>query len=42
MFTLPQGDIGEAEEGMSDENPIVLQGDTAEEFRHFLWALYAL
>lgn len=40
MFTLPQGDFGE--EGMSDDHPIVLQGDTAEEFRHFLWALYAL
>lgn len=40
MFTLPQGDFGA--EGMSDDHPIVLQGDTAEEFRHFLWALYAL
>lgn len=40
MFTLPQGD-GEAE-GRSDANPIILPGDTVEEFRHFLWALYAL
>jgi hypothetical protein len=40
LFTLPQGEFGE--EGMSDDHPIVLQGDTAEEFRHFLWALYAL
>jgi hypothetical protein len=40
MFTLPQGnnDI----EGRSDDNPIVLTGDTVPEFRHFLWALYAL
>ncbi|KAJ6611428.1 hypothetical protein B0H10DRAFT_2056632 [Mycena sp. CBHHK59/15] len=40
MFTLPQGD-NEAE-GRSDDNPIVLTGDTVTEFRHFLWALYAL
>ncbi|KAG2155803.1 uncharacterized protein EDB93DRAFT_1247449 [Suillus bovinus] len=40
MFTLPQGEI--SGEGMSDDHPIVLQGDSAEEFRHFLWALYAL
>ncbi|KAF8555263.1 hypothetical protein OG21DRAFT_932211 [Imleria badia] len=40
LFTLPQGDI--AVEGTSDDNPIVLHGDTPEEFRHFLWSLYAL
>ncbi|KAJ3825467.1 hypothetical protein F5880DRAFT_238888 [Lentinula raphanica] len=40
MFTLPQGshDV----EGQSDDNPIVLGGDKPSEFRHFLWALYAL
>ena len=40
MFTLPQGEC--QEEGLSDDNPIVLQGDSVQEFRHFLWALYAL
>lgn len=40
LFTLPQGDI--PEEGTSDERPIVLHGDTANEFRNFLWSLYAL
>ncbi|EIW81192.1 hypothetical protein CONPUDRAFT_55683 [Coniophora puteana RWD-64-598 SS2] len=29
-------------EGESDENPITLQGDTADEFRALLWALYSL
>ena len=29
-------------EGESDDNPIRLQGDSAEEFRALLWALYAL
>ncbi|KAG2145877.1 hypothetical protein DEU56DRAFT_788604 [Suillus clintonianus] len=29
-------------EGESDDNPIRLQGDTAQEFRALLWALYAL
>ncbi|KAF7987052.1 hypothetical protein HWV62_187 [Athelia sp. TMB] len=29
-------------EGESDDNPIRLQGDTADEFRALLWALYAL
>ncbi|KAI5118254.1 hypothetical protein M0805_007503 [Coniferiporia weirii] len=29
-------------EGTTDENPIVLHGDTAREFRHFLWALYSM
>ncbi|KAH0831966.1 hypothetical protein J3R83DRAFT_12855 [Lanmaoa asiatica] len=40
LFTLPQGSI--TVEGTSDVNPIVLQGDTPEEFRSFLWSLYAL
>ncbi|KIL00189.1 hypothetical protein PAXRUDRAFT_821887 [Paxillus rubicundulus Ve08.2h10] len=40
LFTLPQGDI--PVEGTSDDNPIILQGDTPEEFRNFLWSLYAL
>ena len=31
-----------AVEGESDDNPIRLQGDTADEFRALLWALYAL
>ncbi|KIM66809.1 hypothetical protein SCLCIDRAFT_1210863 [Scleroderma citrinum Foug A] len=29
-------------EGESDDNPIRLQGDTADEFRALLWALYSL
>jgi len=29
-------------EGMTDENPIRLHGDTADEFRDLLWSLYAL
>ncbi|KAF5382445.1 hypothetical protein D9615_002716 [Tricholomella constricta] len=40
MFTLPQGGLDT--EGRSDENPIVLSGDTASEFRNFLWTFYAL
>ncbi|KAI0763568.1 hypothetical protein BD413DRAFT_616225 [Trametes elegans] len=31
-----------AQEGESDDNPIRLQGDTADDFRALLWALYAL
>lgn len=31
-----------APEGENDDNPIRLQGDTADEFRSLLWALYAL
>lgn len=31
-----------AAEGESDDNPIRLQGDTADEFRALLWSLYAL
>ena len=40
MFSLPQGDL--ITEGRSEDKPIVLSGDAPEEFRHFLWALYAL
>ncbi|KAG5645983.1 hypothetical protein DXG03_004584 [Asterophora parasitica] len=40
MFTLPQGALDS--EGRTDENPIVLSGDTASEFRNFLWTFYAL
>ncbi|KAJ7778383.1 hypothetical protein B0H16DRAFT_1503319 [Mycena metata] len=40
MFTLPQGE--NEIEGRSDDNPICLSGETPAEFRHFLWALYAL
>jgi hypothetical protein len=40
MFTIPQGH--HYAEGTSDANPIILTGDTPSEFRHFLWALYAL
>lgn len=38
MFGLPQG---ENVEGRSDDHPIVLGGETATEFKHFLFALYA-
>ncbi|THG95384.1 hypothetical protein EW026_g6259, partial [Hermanssonia centrifuga] len=39
MFQLPQG---EHEPEGTDACPIVLQGDTVAEFKHFLWVLYAL
>ncbi|KAL0961398.1 hypothetical protein HGRIS_006349 [Hohenbuehelia grisea] len=39
MFSLPQA---QTSEGRSDNNPIIIHGDTAAEFRDFLWALYAL
>ncbi|EDR13128.1 uncharacterized protein LACBIDRAFT_322584 [Laccaria bicolor S238N-H82] len=43
MFSLPQGPPSSSpSEGSSDNNPIILHGDTPSEFRHFLWALYAL
>jgi hypothetical protein len=46
MFSLPSdstsGSSMTVVEGDSDDNPIRLQGDTAEEFRALLWALYAL
>ncbi|KAI0040828.1 hypothetical protein FA95DRAFT_1549397 [Auriscalpium vulgare] len=40
MFSIPQGDA--LAEGQTDDKPVVLVGDTAPEFRNFLWALYAL
>jgi hypothetical protein len=40
MLSLPQGD--KLAEGNSDDNPIMLSGDTVEEFRDFLWTLYSL
>jgi len=47
MFSLPSDSSSDSSmtvgpEGESDDNPIHLQGDTAEEFRALLWALYAL
>ncbi|TFK33027.1 hypothetical protein BDQ12DRAFT_691724 [Crucibulum laeve] len=41
LFVLPT-QLGSSEEGNDDRNPICLQGDTAEQFRALLWALYAL
>ncbi|KAI9440277.1 hypothetical protein BJY52DRAFT_1095756, partial [Lactarius psammicola] len=38
MFSLPRGD--KPAEGQSDDNPVVLGGDTVSQFRNFLWALY--
>ncbi|KAJ3523349.1 hypothetical protein NM688_g8746 [Phlebia brevispora] len=40
MFELPQGE--HETEGLTDDCPIILQGDTVQEFRHLLWVLYAL
>lgn len=40
LLSLPTFD--NSFEGLCDEQPIVLQGDTAEEFRCLLWGLYAL
>ncbi|KAJ7334735.1 hypothetical protein DFH08DRAFT_706917, partial [Mycena albidolilacea] len=40
MFQLPQG--GVEPQGLTDENPIVLVGDTVEQVRALCWALYAL
>ncbi|TCD70170.1 hypothetical protein EIP91_004640 [Steccherinum ochraceum] len=40
MFELPQA--GNDLDGASDANPLLLHGDTVDEFRNFLWALYAL
>ncbi|KAJ7471831.1 hypothetical protein FB451DRAFT_1175625 [Mycena latifolia] len=40
MFQLPQG--ADKPQGTSDDDPIVLTGDTVEEFRALCWALYAL
>ncbi|KAJ6602484.1 hypothetical protein DFH09DRAFT_1270454 [Mycena vulgaris] len=40
MFQLPQG--AKKPQGSSDEDPIILIGDTLYEFRALCWALYAL
>lgn len=40
MFAIPQGNL--EEDGSSDDNPLVLHGDTVQEFKSFLWSLYAL
>lgn len=40
MFSLPSGE--RPVEGTSDNNPIVLMGDSASDFKQFLWTLYAL
>lgn len=40
MFSLPQGE--HEAEGISDECPIHLAGETVSEFKSFLWVLYAL
>ncbi|TBU39182.1 hypothetical protein BD309DRAFT_993934 [Dichomitus squalens] len=50
MFQLPgetdsarsESSMTVAQEGESDDNPIKLQGDTADEFRALMWALYSL
>jgi len=43
MFTLPQNPDEDSEvEGVSDQQPITLFGDTVEQFRALLWILYAL
>ena len=34
--------VVQGREGLTDENPIHLQGDTPDEFRDLLWSLYAL
>ncbi|KAH8104656.1 hypothetical protein BXZ70DRAFT_604629 [Cristinia sonorae] len=41
LFELPQAS-GDVVDGSSDSNPLMLHGDTVEEFRNFLWALYSL
>ena len=40
MFDLPQAE--DEEEGATDELPITLHGDAVQQFKHLLWALYAL
>jgi hypothetical protein len=40
MFLMPIGD-GQHLEG-TEQNPVILTGDSVEEFRNFLWALYSL
>ncbi|KDQ17856.1 hypothetical protein BOTBODRAFT_171570 [Botryobasidium botryosum FD-172 SS1] len=43
MFSLPPPESnGKQFEGQSDDNPLVLQGETAVRFERLLWSLYAL
>lgn len=45
MFRLPPTEPdseGRSLEGTDDDNPVVLEGDTPEQFKSLLWALYAL
>jgi len=43
MFSLPQNpDERCVVEGTIDQRPIVLFGDTAEQFRALVWIIYAL
>lgn len=39
MLLLPPGE-GNATDGRSEDKPVVLAGDSAEDFRSLLWALY--
>lgn len=41
MFKLPSGEDTRVEGGR-DSDPVVLQGDTPDQFRGLLWALYAM
>jgi hypothetical protein len=41
MFLLPQASTSEPVEGQSDDHPIVLSHDTAEEFEALLDMIYA-
>ncbi|KIJ27536.1 hypothetical protein M422DRAFT_784864 [Sphaerobolus stellatus SS14] len=40
LFRLPSGK--QAVEGTRDSDPVILQGDTPEQFRSLLWSLYSL
>lgn len=43
MFSLPQNPEDSFNvEGVSDQQPITLFGETAEKFRSLMWILYAL
>ena len=44
MFSLPTGETKEdsTQEGFSDDEPIQLYGESADDFRIFLSVLYAL
>lgn len=42
MFAIPQETETQAVDGSSDHKPVVLAGDTVEEFQSLLWILYAL